>query len=75
MRVLAEKTFALLPDKLFKQRGLKLDLRLCEMSIGLFHLTPKRLSTYIFGIMKLKILFLLNCESPKYIAKLFSLSI
>ena len=35
----------------------------------------ERLSTYIFDIMKLKILFLLNCESPKYIAKLFSLSI
>ena len=28
-----------------------------------------------FDIMKLKILFLLNCASPNYIAKLFSLSI
>ena len=30
---------------------------------------------YIFDIMKLKILFLLNRESPKFIAKLISLSI
>ena len=64
MKLLAEK---LLQDKLFKQGGLKWDFTLCE--------TPKRLSTYIFDIMKLKILFLLNCESPKYIAKLFSLTI
>ena len=33
------------------------------------------MSTYIFDTMKLKVLFLLNCESPEYIAKLFSLSI
>ena len=30
---------------------------------------------YIFDIMKLKIPFLLNCEFPKYIAKLSPLSI
>ena len=29
----------------------------------------------MFDIMRLKDLFLLNCESSKYIAKLFSLSI
>ena len=33
------------------------------------------MSTNIFDTMKLKVLFLLNCESSKYIAKLFSLSI
>ena len=38
-------------------------------------LLGKHLSTYIFDIMKLKILLLLNCESPKCIASLFSLSI
>ena len=31
--------------------------------------------TYIFDTMKLKVLFLLNCEYSKYNAKLFSLSI
>ena len=31
--------------------------------------------TYIFDTMTLKVIFLLNCESSKYIAKLFSLSI
>ena len=39
------------------------------------HHTRERLSTNIFDIMKLKILFHLNCDSPKYIAKLISLSI
>ena len=29
----------------------------------------------MFDTMKLKVLFLLNCESSKYIAKLFSLGI
>ena len=33
------------------------------------------MSTYIFDTMIVKVLFLLNCESLKYIAKLFSLSI
>ena len=33
------------------------------------------MTTYIFGTMELKVLFHLNCESSKYIAKLFSLSI
>ena len=37
--------------------------------------TRERLSTYSFDTMKLKVLFFLNCESSKYIAKLFSLSI
>ena len=37
--------------------------------------TRERLSTYSFDTMKLKVLFLLNCESSKYIAKLFYLSI
>ena len=35
----------------------------------------ERLSTYIFDTTQLKVIFLLNCESSKYIAKLFSLSI
>ena len=39
------------------------------------HCTRKDLSTNIFDIMKFKILFQLNCDSPKYIAKLISLSI
>ena len=30
----SRKIFALLPDKLFKQGGLKLDFTLCEMSTG-----------------------------------------
>ena len=51
------------------------DFTLCLMSTCKCHRTRVPLSTYIFDIMKLKILFLLNCESPKYIAKLFSLSI
>ena len=34
------------------------------------HRTCKRLSTNIFHIME-KVLFLLNCEFPKYITKLF----
>ena len=38
------------------------------------HHTRKRLSANIFDIMKLKILFHLNCDSPKHIAKLISLS-
>ena len=71
----SRKILPLLPDKLFKQGGLKLDFTLCEMSTCYFHHTPKRLSTNIFDIMKVKILFLPNSESPKYIAKLFSLSI
>ena len=29
------------------------------------------MSTNIFDVMKLKVLFLLNCESSKYIAKLY----
>ena len=33
------------------------------------------MSTYINDTMKFKVIFLLNCESSKYIAKLFSLSI
>ena len=41
------------------------------MLTGYFHHTRKRLSTYIFDIMKLKILYLLYCEFTKYIAKLF----
>ena len=45
------------------------------MSTCLCHRTRERLSTYIFDTMKLKVIFLLNCESSKYIAKLFSLSI
>ena len=44
------------------------------MSTGYCHYTRKRLSTNIFDIIKLKILFHLNCDSPKYIAKLFSLN-
>ena len=75
MRQLADKIFPILPEKLFKQGGLKLDITLCQMSTGQFDRTPKSLSTYIFDIMKLKILYLLNCESSKYIARLFSLSI
>ena len=39
------------------------------------HRIRERLSTYIFDTMKLKVLFLFNCESSKNIAKLFSLSI
>ena len=45
------------------------------MSTGYSHRTRKRLSTNSFDIMKLKILFHLNCDSQKYIAKLISLSI
>ena len=45
------------------------------MLTAYFNHTRERLLTYIFDIMKLKIPFLLNGESPKYIAKLFSLSI
>ena len=45
------------------------------MLYGQCHGTHKHLSTYIFDIMKLKILVLLNCEAPKYVAKLFSLGI
>ena len=62
--------FALLPDNLFRQGGIK-----SEMSTCLCHRPRERLSTYIFDTKKLKVLFLLNCESSKYIAKLFSLSI
>ena len=46
----------------------------CNIEIFLSPGTHTRLSTYIVDIVKLKILFLLNGESPKYIAKLFSLS-
>ena len=45
------------------------------MSLGKCHRTRKPLSTYIIDIMKLKILLHLNFGSPKYIAKLISLSI
>ena len=45
------------------------------MSTGYCHRTLKRLSTNIFDTMKLKNLFHLGCDSPKYIAKLISLSI
>ena len=44
------------------------------MSTGYCHRNGKRLSTNFFDIMKFKILFHLNCDSPKYIAKLISLS-
>ena len=71
----SRKLFALWPDKLFEQGGIKSDFTLCKMPTCLFHRILERLSTYIFDTMKLKVLFLLNCESPKYIAKLFSLSI
>ena len=33
------------------------------------------MTTYNFDIMELKILFFLNCKSPKYMVKLFALSI
>ena len=45
------------------------------MWTGYCHHTRKRLSTNIFDIMKLKFLFHLNSDSPKYISKLFSLSV
>ena len=45
------------------------------MSLNQCHRTRKRLSTHIFDIMKLEILIHLNCNSPKYIAKLINLSI
>ena len=54
-------------------RGPKSDFTLCEMSTGLCHGSRKRLSTYFFDIMKLKILFLLNCESQSILLKLLSL--
>ena len=38
---------------------------LCEISTCECHRTCERLSTYIFDNMKIKVLFLLNCESPK----------
>ena len=71
------KLFALLPDKLFQQGDIKSesDFTLCEISTCKCRRSRERLSTYIFETMKLKVLFLLNCESSKYIAKLFSLSI
>jgi len=39
------------------------------------HLTRKRLSSYILDSIRLQIQVLLSCESLKYVAKLFSLSI
>ena len=71
----SRKLFALFPDKLFKQGGIKSDFTLCEMSTCLCHRIRERLSTYIFDNMIFEVLFCLNCESSKYIAKLFSLSI
>ena len=41
------------------------------MLTGYCHCTRKCLLTNIFDIMKLKFLFYLKCDSPKYIAKLF----
>ena len=66
----SRKLFAQLPDKLFQQGAYNQTLHYvkCQPAI-------ERLSTNIFDTMKLKVLFLLNYESPKYIAKLFSLII
>ena len=45
------------------------------MSICKCYRTRERLSRYINDTMNFKVIFVLNCESSKYIAKLFSLSI
>ena len=45
----------------------KIRLYICEMSTCKCHRTRER-----FDIMKLKVLFLLNCESSKYMLNFFS---